>query len=259
MDALAIIKKFVFTMKSKTVFYGTLIIFVLYVLYCSAFIIKASFVFDGSRTFVLFDDAMISMRYAKNLVDGHGLIWNPGGERVEGYTNFLWTIYMSFWHLFPISCNKISLPIQISGLAFLISSLFLVRKIADYISNGNKYVSIGAVLLTASYLPINFWALKGMETSVLGFIVLLAIWRIFKLIDEKKFDPILFIILGIGMLIRVDFALLFLGMSLFVVLWEPQNRKKNIFFALIGFLLVFGGQTLFRWLYYGDILPNTYI
>lgn len=28
------------------------------------------------------DDAFISLRYAQNLVDGHGLVWNPGGERV---------------------------------------------------------------------------------------------------------------------------------------------------------------------------------
>jgi hypothetical protein len=28
--------------------------------------------------FVLFDDAMISMRYGRNLVEGHGLVWNPG-------------------------------------------------------------------------------------------------------------------------------------------------------------------------------------
>src|SRR5262245_10478837 len=37
------------------------------------------------------DDAFISYRYAKNWVDGHGLVFNPG-ERVEGYTNFLWTV-----------------------------------------------------------------------------------------------------------------------------------------------------------------------
>jgi hypothetical protein len=37
------------------------------------------------------DDAFISFRYAENLVAGHGLVFNPG-ERVEGYTNFLWTM-----------------------------------------------------------------------------------------------------------------------------------------------------------------------
>ena len=37
------------------------------------------------------DDAFISFRYAANLAHGRGLVWNPG-ERVEGYTNFLWEI-----------------------------------------------------------------------------------------------------------------------------------------------------------------------
>ena len=35
------------------------------------------------------DDAMIpSMRYARNLAQGTGVVWNAG-ERVEGYTQFL--------------------------------------------------------------------------------------------------------------------------------------------------------------------------
>ena len=40
------------------------------------------------------DDAFISFQYARNLVEGHGLTFNPG-ERVEGYTNFLWTLLIS--------------------------------------------------------------------------------------------------------------------------------------------------------------------
>jgi len=246
---------FVFQQGSKPIFYG---IIACYVVYCIIFIAKVSFLNNGVRIFTLFDDAMISMRYAKNLAKGYGLVWNPGGARVEGYTNFLWTIYMAFWHLFPISITKIALPIQISGMLFLISSLFLVRKIADHISDGNKYVSMGAVLLTASYLPINFWALRGMETSVLGFIVLLVTWRFLKLLKEKKFDTFLFVILGIAMLTRADFAFLFVGITLFLIIAEPENKKKNFLFAIFVFLLVAVGHTLFRWLYYGDILPNTY-
>ena len=40
------------------------------------------------------DDAYISYRYALNFVQGHGLVYNPG-EPVEGYTNFLWTIFIA--------------------------------------------------------------------------------------------------------------------------------------------------------------------
>jgi hypothetical protein len=38
------------------------------------------------------DDAFISFRYAQNLLDGLGLVFNAG-ERVEGYSNFLWTVW----------------------------------------------------------------------------------------------------------------------------------------------------------------------
>src|SRR3954469_12755146 len=45
----------------------------------------------------IIDDAYISFRYAENLVAGHGLVFNPG-ERVEGYTNFLWVLIIAAVH-----------------------------------------------------------------------------------------------------------------------------------------------------------------
>ena len=45
----------------------------------------------SSWGYCLQDDAFISFRYGRNLVDGHGLVFNPG-EAVEGYTNPSWTV-----------------------------------------------------------------------------------------------------------------------------------------------------------------------
>lgn len=229
-----------------------------YSLYSVSFIIKSSLVVNGVRYFTLFDDAMISMRYAKNLVHGFGLVWNPGGARVEGFTNFLWTMYMAFWHLLPISTAKIALPLQVSGLLLVIGSLVLVRKISEHLSNYNAYVVFAALVLTASYQPINYWALKGMETSVLGFIILLLVWRIFVCIDHNTFDPLLFFILGAALLIRPDAATIFLGVGLFLMMAMPEHRKKNILLGLGIFLAIQGAMTMFRLLYYNDFLPNTY-
>ncbi|MCX5886678.1 MAG: hypothetical protein NT096_12350 [Proteobacteria bacterium] len=229
-----------------------------YIVYGILFILKTSVVIQGVRYFTLFDDSMISMRYAKNLVHGHGLVWNPGGARVEGYTNFLWTIYMAFWHILPISSAKISLSIQLSGLVFLISSLFLIRRIASHISSEDSYVSMGAVILTASYQPITYWALKGMETSVLGFIVLLLVWRVIICLERNSLDIFLFVILGIGLLIRPDMTVLLIGISLFLIVTLPEHRAKNAFFTLLIFLLTQGALMIFRLVYYHDILPNTY-
>ena len=43
----------------------------------------------------LTDDAFISFRYVRNLLEGHGLVFNPG-ERFEGYSNFPWTLELAF-------------------------------------------------------------------------------------------------------------------------------------------------------------------
>ena len=40
------------------------------------------------------DDTFISLRYAANLLAGHGLVFNPG-ERVEGFTSPLWTLLLA--------------------------------------------------------------------------------------------------------------------------------------------------------------------
>ncbi|HEX9189118.1 MAG TPA: hypothetical protein VGB87_18715, partial [Vicinamibacteria bacterium] len=67
--------------------------------WAALFVRASSFVTsDGVRRYCLFDDAMVSMRYAWNLAHGQGLVWNPG-ERVEGFTNLLQTLLMALWCL----------------------------------------------------------------------------------------------------------------------------------------------------------------
>lgn len=53
--------------------------------------------FAASRAWALrwvCDDSFISFRYARNLAEGHGLVFNAG-ERVEGYTNLAWTLMLA--------------------------------------------------------------------------------------------------------------------------------------------------------------------
>src|SRR3954470_13240280 len=59
-------------------------------LYVLASIAAAWGVYHAYELAWLSDDAFISFRYARNWVTGKGLVYNAG-ERVEGYTNFLWT------------------------------------------------------------------------------------------------------------------------------------------------------------------------
>ena len=50
------------------------------------------------------DDVFISLRYAKNAARGFGLVFNPG-ERVEAFTNLLWTLIAILPHKFGVDAS----------------------------------------------------------------------------------------------------------------------------------------------------------
>ena len=66
------------------------------------------------------DDAFISYRYAENLAGGYGLVFNHG-EKVEGYTNFLWTLVLSIASSsgFPLPQSSMILGLSCWALALL--------------------------------------------------------------------------------------------------------------------------------------------
>jgi hypothetical protein len=229
----------------------------IYIIYSGVYIYRTSFVVGKERYFVLFDDAMISMRYAKNLAEGYGPVWNPGEEPVEGFTNPLWVAFMAIFHLLPIPASKMSLPIQISGALFLFINLIVVYKIASNITK-NGIVPILSVLLTAFYMPLNNWGLQGMEVSILTLMTTLAVWFAIKSFEKNTFSPWPYILLAIGTLIRIDLIVPYLVILLYLLMFKPNWVKYNISWGL-GLLIIFIiAQTYFRYSYYGDFLPNTY-
>ena len=58
---------------------------------------------------------MISLRYAQNLAAGDGLVWNPG-DRVEGITNFLWTLFFVPCHWW-LAQERIALGAMMGAIA----------------------------------------------------------------------------------------------------------------------------------------------
>jgi hypothetical protein len=77
------------------------------------FILRSAFRVEGRLTFSLFDDAMISLTYARNLAEGNGLVWTAGESPVEGYTNFLWTLGMTLPHCAGLPERWIALPFRL--------------------------------------------------------------------------------------------------------------------------------------------------
>ncbi len=211
-------------------------ILTLYALYAGIFIYKSSFIVEGTRYFVLFDDAMISMRYARNLANGYGLVWNPGETPVEGYTNPLWTVLMTFFHLFPISVSKVSLAIQISGAVFLGINLIFVKKIAEIFSN-RLIIPLMAIILTAFYTPLNNWGLMGMEVSILTLLISAAVWKMLADYQNKIFSPWPYLLIGLGTFVRIDMVVPYLVLLGFAFIFAGRHRWRHLTWGL-GLLFV---------------------
>jgi hypothetical protein len=235
-----------------------LLIVLIYCVYAVLFIMKTSFVIGGARYFSLFDDAMISMRYAKNFASGHGLVWNPGGERVEGFTNPLWTLYMSALHLVPIATTKVSLLVQASAALFLLANLFAVKKLAEFVSDSSRFVILTAALLTAFYLPLNNWGIQGMEVCVLALVLTLAALHAARAVRAQRFSTVPFILLGLSIFIRTDMAVPFIGVLIYLAASVRSQKSRYIAWGVAFLALGLIVQTAFRMWYYGDALPNSY-
>ncbi len=227
-------------------------------LFYAIFIVRSGFPVGGRLGFTLFDDAMISMRYAKNFAHGLGLVWNPGGERVEGFTNPLWVLYMSLFHLFPIPPPKISLCVQVSGAVCLLLTLVYVRKIASFLTTGSRLAAFSAVALTAFYIPLVNWSLQGMEVSLLALIVTGAVWMALRIPGGVQRPLPFYLVLGVGTLVRIDITPLAVVLLAALVITDRVNRRKHLLIGVSIILLFLGAQTALRYFYFGELLPNTY-
>jgi len=240
-----------------------------FVIWSAAFIYRSSFIaVDGKRYFCLFDDAMISMRYAWNFSHGLGLVWNTG-EFIQGYTNLLMTLLMSFSTLI-FDKSTAALFIQIVGVGFMLAIAYVTMKISDIIARNNNQrcqalVRVLSFFCALSYYPLVYWSLMGMETGLLTLLLLLGILSAFNYTRSKKSALLLLVAgcLGLAYLTRND-SLIFAILIWSYIAWETFTSKpgrKHFWqlFAVISLYILFViGQLVFQYLYYGELLPNTY-
>lgn len=221
---------------------------------------KASLLIDGERWFWLDDDQMISMRYARNLSEGHGLVWNPG-EYVEGYTNFGWTLLMAAVHLLRLPDRLTPLAMTVVSCLFCLTLVLLAARILEQLEPRRLALTLPALLVCIlTCTDVMFWAAAGFETVL---VTCLHLWVVLRALQASSaqardldIDASLLVPLSLLPIARSDGAHIWLGDAL-LLLWLAADRKR----AALGLLLSlapFAAHLSFRLWFYGDLLPNTY-
>lgn len=223
-------------------------------------------VVDGQRTFLLFDDAMICMRYAYNFAHGAGLVWNPG-EFVQGYTNLGWVLVMASVHLLPLSLNYTSFAVQLINLCIYLGLLIYTGKWLAARTNG-ALTFLGLTLI-AFNAPLLFWSVGGFEVPLQALLFTAAVLPLIPNNDgsfaERSKWPWIPVMLGFAYFIRPDSIVMFGVVTAFFVIqrllrpkdFAPGDTIKIVFGTAIG-TAIMGAVLGFQRIYYGDWLPNTY-
>jgi arabinofuranosyltransferase len=207
------------------------------------------------------DDAFISFRYAENLLNGHGLVFNPG-ERVEGYTNFLWTLMIAgtmAMGLDPVFSSRFL------GLILGVATVLLVYRFGTRIARRTPAQAAIAPVLLAFSVPFGIWTFSGLETPLFSFLALLGTFLFMLEWRESARFPFSAICFALAAFTRPEGVLIF-AVSFLARGWRlwsskarlaPREGRRYILWTML-FLIVYGTYFAWRFSYYGYLLPNTF-
>ena len=203
------------------------------------------------------EDAFIYLRYAQNLADGHGLVYNPG-ERYESNTAFLWSVLLSLVFVFEIDpyLGTQTLGWLVWG-GVLILTYFVVARL-----DGPK-IALLALFLLGTHATFFVFAKTGFAPHLQSFFALLSLLLTLRFRQKPAALGALAvgICLVVLMMTRLDSAVFFAplwALAAFVA-WRSDG-PRFFYFALACVLpgVLFGVFLFCKFLYYGDILPATY-
>ena len=225
------------------------------VLWGGLYVARTGFVYAGEPVFSLWDDAMISMRYARNLAAGEGLVWNPGGERVQGFSDPLPTLAMAALHALPLGPRLLPLAFQLLALAAACAGLALVWRVASRLAPETPGLAPAAALATALCAPLQIWALQGADGVFVGLWLLACLAALPTRAGGASLRFAL--LLGVGPAIRLD-ATAFALAALAGAVVAPGGRARRLAAGALALAATWAALAAFGALYYGDPLPNTW-
>ena len=202
------------------------------------------------------DDAYISFRYAQNAILGHGLVFNPG-ERVEGFTNFLWTALMIPLEGAGIDVGRASM---ILGTFFALTVMWLTLQFAKIVDARPGAAGLAVILLAVDG-TFALWAVSGLETAMFAFLVFAGA---LLYVREQTGTGLPFsgLLFALAAMTRPEGLMVFGITVAHQFMWRMLAERRLFTLRDVGRVLAFG--MIFapywagRWQYYQSFLPNSF-
>jgi arabinofuranosyltransferase len=192
------------------------------------------------------EDAYITFRFARNVVEGHGYVWNVGGQ--------LCVVALTF----GLDVARLT---QVVGVAAGIATLLVSWLFARRILGLNPKSALFTVAMLAAAGPLAAWASSGMETAFFTWCITFAVYCSARfLVTARNRDGLLMATALVAATLTRPEGFGIAAIVLPATYWLSQNttaRRRTV--AVAGaYLTVFGVYVVWRYTTFGYPLPNTF-
>lgn len=203
------------------------------------------------------DDAYITLRYVRNLLEGAGPVWNAG-EYVQGYTNFLHLVLTA--GLGVLGVDLVVASQVIGALSFVGMAAVLGWLVSNVGVPGLRSWWHVPVLLTVGSAPLVVWSLGGLEGPLFSLLAAsgagCAVLYLHRPDDGGGVLAASGALLGLAYLARPDGVVLAAVTFAFLAVRSRAVRPPALFSA--GALAVVVPYTAWQVATYGSLVPNTF-
>ncbi len=201
------------------------------------------FTFESPATGI--DDANIFFAYARNISAGKGFVFNAGGEHVEGFTSLLWVLICSAAVTIAGEPERLLLALNVALVSLTVVAC--IRRLPA------AWAALFVALLLTDFSYVAWNTVTLMETALWGALLTLASLIIVEERERGRRTWVFAAIVALMVLARPE-----------ALIWAPVMialfylRYGSPAPAVIAYVVTAMALTIFRVLYFGYPLPNTY-
>ena len=205
------------------------------------------------------DDALITLRYARMLAEGHGLRFNPDGPPVEGFSNFSHVVLGAAATRLGVGALE---TVRLVNWLALPGLVWLTHAHARALGCGRILAALAAGTV-AVHPALAYWTASGLETTFYSFLLL---WGV-HLVETSRRRWAAGAVFLVAALTRPEAPAIVLAFPLTLYLHaylsaeEDDNQLGTMWRRHGGwvsaFVIAYGAYFAWRWSYFDALLPNS--
>ncbi|MBB3662517.1 MULTISPECIES: hypothetical protein [Prauserella salsuginis group] len=202
------------------------------------------------------DEAHVGFRYARNIADGYGPVFNPG-EPVEGYTDFAWIVLLALVRAITgaeVEPVAVTLGI-VCALGCVLVAYVLTGRILRWSGRAPAF-AVAAAVVTAATGALAAYGPSGLATPLF---VLLVLTLVYTLVTGHI--VLAGLVASLAVMTRLDGVVVAVVACVWLVIAAVRGRMPRpspaVYVAGAAVLLV--PWAAWRMTYYGDSVPTAVV